>query len=65
MYTNAPMRVRGPESDGRVKILHGEYRASFLSGAVTLAAAETTTVVELNGDAFPGTAPSPARIWKS
>lgn len=36
-------RVRAKESQGDVGTLYGEYRASFMSGLVTLAAAGTTT----------------------
>ena len=37
------IRRRAAETEGLYSKLHGEYRASFLSGAVTLAAAATTT----------------------
>ena len=40
-------RTRAKESAGEYTKLHGEYRASFLSGALTLAAAETTTAGHL------------------
>lgn len=36
-------RTRAKESQGEVSNLYGEYRASLMSGAVTLAAAGTTT----------------------
>ena len=38
---------RAAESAGNYTQLHGEYKASFLSGALTLAAAETTTAGHL------------------
>lgn len=41
--SNSSARVRPAVSEGRVTKLHGEYRASFMSGAVTLAAAGTST----------------------
>jgi hypothetical protein len=41
--SNASLRTRPKASEGNYSKLHGEYRASFMSGAVTLAAAETTT----------------------
>jgi hypothetical protein len=45
--SNLRNKTRAKESAGDYTTLHGEYRASFLSGAVTLAAAGTTTAGHL------------------